>query len=481
MPLLSGALAAKSARASRAASGPLPLAQVNVSKRAGAQFESAIAVAPSDPSLLLAGSNDLEHSRFDELAYTSTDGGTSWATSRPYTGSECAIADPATAIDADGRELFSYLVAPCRRDAAETTTSVYVSTRGGPAGAWTPVRVARPPAAGTNDKPTIAWDSFSASPYRGRAYVVWAQIRASAKVRSIPKANLLLAHSDSGGASWSKPVQIKSPTLLPSNLFPSLAVAPLGDLYLAWTNDAHAVFVARSSDGGTHFTPAATVQRDTFFANVCFGLKIGAAVPAQDRRCVTTTPTVVASATRVTVVYAAPGADARELDVFARGYDRLLRPLHQRVLVNPADDGAATDQFEPVAALDTKAALIWVCFYDTRGDRTRRTARFSCTASKDGIAWSRPLAVATVRSNEARPPATRFQYGDYQSLAVDSEGIAHPTWTDARQLIRRGEEIYTTVLTAANLGYRPRRQHSRRASTRLSAHGDEAAFSEGPN
>jgi BNR repeat-like domain len=443
---LSASIGAVSPRGREAASRSLP--QVAVSGMPGAQLESTVAVAPSNPNVLLAGSNDVEARRLDTLTYASTDGGASWVTSHPYAGPDCAIGDPVTAIDADGRELVSYLAAPCRTRADEKPTSVYVSARSGPTGAWTAVRIARPLGTGSNDKPTLAWDVSSASPYRGRAYVAWSRIGTATTSK------LVVAHSDDGGATWSEPAQLKSPTPVPSDLFASLAVAPSGELYAVWTNITHTVFVARSSDGGERFAPAVTVEDDIFFTNVCYFLRISTAIPAQDRRCVTTTPTLVAGATGVTVVYAAPGADGRGLDVFARTYDPLLRPLHKPVRVNPADGTAVSDQFEPAAALDREAGLIWVCFYDTSGDRTRRSARFSCTATSDGIRWRRPLAVAGVRSNETRPAATRFQYGDYQGLAIGSDGVAHPVWTDSRNLRRRGEDIYTTALTAADLGSR---------------------------
>jgi len=308
------------------------------------------------------------------------------------------------------------------------------------------VRVAGPLSVGSNDKPTLAWDASPASPFRGRAYVAWSRIR------TVTNTQLLAAHSDDGGATWTTPVQIESPALWPSDLFASLAVAPSGDLYVAWTNISHAVFVARSSDGGGSFGPAATVQADTFFANVCYFLRISTPVPAQSRRCVTTTPTVVARAGGVTVVYTAPASDGRGLDILARTYDPLLRPRSRTVRVNPPDGKTASDQFEPVAALDRRTNLIWVCFYDTKDDPTRDSVRFSCTASSDGVRWRAPRAVASVRSNETRAPATRFQYGDYQGLAVGNDGVAHAIWTDSRDLRRRGEEIYTTALTAAHLG-----------------------------
>jgi hypothetical protein len=58
--------------------------------------------------------------------------------------------------------------------------------------------------------------------------------------------------------------------------------------------------------------------------------------------------------------------------------------------------------------------------------------------------------VSSVASNEVHAPALDFQFGDYEGLAV-AGGIAHPVWTDARDLQARGEEIYTSTLTAADL------------------------------
>ena len=74
--------------------------------------------------------------------------------------------------------------------------------------------------------------------------------------------------------------------------------------------------------------------------------------------------------------------------------------------------------------------------------------------SRDGAAWSATLPVASARSNETLKGALKgFEYGDYQGLAVGTDGVAHPIWTDARDLRSRREEIYTTSLVAANFGY----------------------------
>ena len=68
-------------------------------------------------------------------------------------------------------------------------------------------------------------------------------------------------------------------------------------------------------------------------------------------------------------------------------------------------------------ALDPVSGLLWLCFYDTTGDRTRRSTRYACAVSRDGAAWSATLPVASARSNETLKGALKgFEYGDYQGL-----------------------------------------------------------------
>ena len=67
-----------------------------------------------------------------------------------------------------------------------------------------------------------------------------------------------------------------------------------------------------------------------------------------------------------------------------------------------------------------------------------------------GVTWVRPVRAATTPSNETVRRATSFEYGDYEGLAA-AGGVAHPLWTDSRDLTTRAEEIYTTVLTRADL------------------------------
>jgi hypothetical protein len=64
------------------------------------------------------------------------------------------------------------------------------------------------------------------------------------------------------------------------------------------------------------------------------------------------------------------------------------------------------------------------------------------------------VRAATVPSKEAARAGlslfSDFQFGDYQGLAV-ANGVAHPIWTDTRDLGTLDEEIYTTALSEADL------------------------------
>ncbi len=74
--------------------------------------------------------------------------------------------------------------------------------------------------------------------------------------------------------------------------------------------------------------------------------------------------------------------------------------------------------------------------------------------------WLGPVRVATVGSDETNDGARRFEYGDYEGLAV-SRGLAHPVWTDSRRLKEKREEVYTAALTETDV---------RRAIERPSSH-----------
>jgi hypothetical protein len=429
----------------------VPLAyDVHVSRAHGPQSEASIALDPSDPDILLAGSNDGFRPGGRMRAYSSSDGGATWrddpAPPLPPGVRGCADGDPSVTIDGHGRQAYSFLVAsPCPGGVRPVRVFVAVARRSGPSGIWRTVAPlgtapdsAPPLLAGTtpataDDRPTMIVD-----PLRDRLVLAWTAIPATGN------RVIVLSTSDDGGATWSRASRVTTSTDLPAQA--SLAAGRGDDLYVAWGDIGdRSLYGARSRDGGATFGPPRLLARVGRPApRGCFGLAVS--IPAQPFRCVDPDPVISfdPAARRAYLTYGTAGPNGAQ-DVFAAAFDERLRPIRPPVRVNARDGRVAADQFLPFSALDHETGRLWVCFYDTRGDRTRRSAVFSCSVSSNGAAtFGRAFPVASVRSLEGAG-ADRHGFGDYEGLAVGA-GVAHPAWTDSRDLAKLGEEIYTATL-----------------------------------
>lgn len=417
---------------------------MNVSRARGPQSEVAVALSPADPEVLLAGSNNSEAPLTQ--VYSSTDGGLSWTSDEGpplpfgWGGDDCA-SDPSPGIDATGREYFAYLAVR----ACDSASRIVVAARAGPGEPWEVSPPLDPQIRTEDDKPWLVVDDEPDSPHRGRVYASWTRIFDG----SI--AGTLVSHSDDRGRTWSAPVEASD--VRGRQIWSTLAVGRRGVVYLAWIDsEALRIVVDRAPDG-ERFGPDRTAAGYSTTARAQCVLS-GDPIPAQQLRCVPPTPTLSADTSggpfdgRVYLTYGDRGPNGGQ-DVWIVAFDAQLRPVDgdvrvtPRRIVPPEPLRRASDQFLPVSALDRSDGTLWTCFYETGGDTSRRSALFSCTTSRDGgRTWGLPRPVAAVRSNEAVPGADASQYGDYAGLAV-ADGIAHPIWTDSRELGARGEEIYT--------------------------------------
>ncbi|MDQ1462181.1 MAG: hypothetical protein QOI08_3665 [Actinomycetota bacterium] len=437
--------------------------EVDVSHLRGSQAEVAVAADPTQPNVLLAASNSLDFQSIASLAnlmrtYSSADGGVTWTVGEgpsptPYNGRKrCNSGDPAPVIDGTGRQYVAFLASACITLKSLIGTGrefdvarLEVAARANAASPWTVAQVYPVRSARFDDKPAIAVDRSPASPHVGRVYVAWTRITPHLLA-------IVLSHSDDGGATWTRPVVVQD-AAHDQGSFASIAIDASGTVFVSWTTVSRFVLVDRSTDGGDHFGTDVLVDEAAGSPGGVCDQPGAFGVPAQLQRCITTNPTVLVdpradAPPRVYVVYAVPDASGRAQDVVIRSYDGSLAPLGPVHAVHPRD--TKRDEFLPASAID-EAGRIWVCFYDTAADKTRQSARYSCTASADaGATWAAARPVASVASDETRYPSDPFQYGDYEGLAV-AGGVAHPIWTDSRDLFIRGEEIYTTTLTPADL------------------------------
>ena len=432
----------------------VPGPEVDVSNLPGPQNEATIAIDQSNDQILLAGSNSLSEGTM--RAYGSTDGGGSWVASTiyplPTSPKATCAADPGVGIDGRGRQYFSFVRSmPC----ATGPPRLYVASRAGPTAAWgaavvvAPLRTFR-----FDDKPALAVDNSSASPYHGRVYVAWT------RVSRIAVLSILSSHSDDGGRRWSRPVKVNRTGRDES--YASVATSRSGIVYVAWSDSTnYSVKVARSTDGGAHFEPERNVASFTIVPIPHCGS--GIVIPALRLACVQADPIVAVDTSRgpysgrVYVTYAQTefqGDEGAAVAVFnsrlraLAGYPATGHGLQ----VAPTPKGQHADQFWPQSAVDPSTGAVWLCFYDTRGDPDRKQSFYSCTVSQDGgKTWAPPIHAASVPSDETQPGASAGVYGDYEGLAV-ANGVAHPIWTDSRDLPTLAEEIYTTRLTLADFG-----------------------------
>jgi hypothetical protein len=426
------------------AAGP----NVDVSNLPGAQSEAAITIDPVHADTLLAGSNSFSEGTM--RAYGSTDGGASWKAMTVFPapkkeGGTCA-ADPGVAINRKGRQYFSFVrSSPCQIGHPR----LYVAGRSGPDAAWgTPVLVAPLHGARFDDKPAIVVDRSPASRYSNRVYAAWTRVGHDGGF------SILVSSSDDGGKTWSAPT--KASRTGEQLSYVTLATSRKGTLYVAWHDiSAFHVNISMSTDGGKTFGDEHQVVA---FAIVTIpACAAGIVIPAQKLTCVQPNPILSVDtssgryAGRVYVTYTLTDFQG-DKGIAVTVFDSRLRPVagyardHKALLIAPAPASANADQFWPASAVDPSDGTLWACFYDTRGDPNRTRAWFSCTFSIDGgVNWAKPSHAASVATDETQKGADTREFGDYEGLAVQN-GIAHPIWTDSRDLKTRAEEIYSTTL-----------------------------------
>jgi hypothetical protein len=427
-------------------------ANLDISNETGPQSETAIAVNPSNPSQIVAGSNEIF--RLPERGYYSGDGGKTWTgidlpLPPPLTsnGSDFA-SDPSVAWDTRGNVYVGYIVVfgGNQKFASFNGTEMAVarSSDGGHTWAATYFNF-NSGSAKFNDKPYIAVDDNLSSPYRDTVYAAWDNAGGSSSSSNA----ILVSRSTDGGVTFSQPVFASATNGGPQAVIGADPfVSPDGTVHVAW-NDIQHNFIAESSstDGGLTFGPTQVVATKQ--------LAFSAAVPAQSSRQALVYPACGADTSSGTfrgTLYCSwmDSTASNGTDIFlARSTDggsTWSSPL--RVNDDPA--GVANDQFNHWLAVDPVDGSVNLSWNDTRNDPTHVSTDIYYARSTDGgVSFAPNVKVTSAMTNESCCGADLGnQYGDYEGIAAYG-GSIHPVWTDRRASVTSlGEEVFTSTLTA---------------------------------
>lgn len=389
---------------------PLGGPNVNVTQAVNAtENEASFSVNPARPQVLFGATNQL-------LTYSSANGGRTWRSDASPVVREpaCVRGEPHTVASAD-REFLAFLVSPVC--GGQVTSYIVVSSRAAGAHRWGPVsRVA--PATwryGFDDAPSFALDGRS-----GTLYLSWTR-GLSAKT-----AVVVVSRSSDAGRTWSSPIVVAAAADEPH--LSTIAVAADGDVYVAGIDARHGVWIARSTDGARSFdaTRTAAPLRANPSAS-CAGQSSFAPLPNEETSCLGPNPTVLATPSRVDIVYDDVGANGTP-DVYVAALDRGLRPLF-RAQVNPPDSGR-TQQLFPAATVDATTGTLWACWYDTTFDPHARRAWFTCSASHDGRRWTPPERAAAVPTQVGDLFTDIRSATGFWATVVAVRGVAHAFWVD---------------------------------------------------
>jgi hypothetical protein len=407
------------------------------------QNETTIAVNPANPRNLVAGSNDYRdccvpsagtlRNDASGWVYVSMDGGATWANRKlPGLGSSgdpsgvfkkvTSVGDPAISFGANNTVYYANI----GFNRVDESDAIFVSVSPDGGATWgNPVLVAN--SGGTtffNDK---VW--IGADPGSGRATVSWTRFKDNPQSGYV-ESPIVAATTANFGTSWSNWVDVSGihrydqgsvPVYgLDGTVYVSFESANPNDGFNDWN------VVAKSTNGGASWTQTA-VSRNVDENFPAFG---GRGVLSGLHFRTNTFPGLTVD--RVTGKLYMAWADNR------MGSTALTSV---QVFVQSSSDGVS---WSPIRQLTTSAAdkiYPWVAAnggnvivsYYSREWAPTGEIDFAYVKSNDGGAtWSGSTRITEESSDPSIQFASGAFIGDYTGVAVGSDNVAHPIWTDFR-------------------------------------------------
>ncbi|MEA2557613.1 MAG: hypothetical protein QOG88_1151 [Actinomycetota bacterium] len=440
------ALLTQSGSALRSATAPTVGPNVDVSNEKYPQSETSIAIDPSSPSHLVAGSNEIY--RLPMRSYHSSDSGASWS------GVDLPLpppirkngydygSDPSVAWDRHGNVYYSYIIVFFGAGYGVVGSEMAVARSSDDGKTWKATYFDFQTNEGTFvDKPMITVDNSSTSPREGTIYVAFDHTGGNKRNA------VFVASSTDGGRSFSAPKQASQVTNgnnggIGANPY----VSPNGDVHVAWQDWVDsAVETSTSTDGGATWGRTVIIQPTA----AAFEL----ALPSISSRAALLSPscdTDISSGPYRGTLYCSwfDGSISQGTDVLVSSSSDDGATWSEPLQVNHISTG---DQYYQWLAVDPVTGDVDISWYDTRLDPSRRAVNvYFAFSSNGGASFSPNIRVSTASSNEEHGAKIDRgnQYGDYEGLDAYG-GVAHPVWTDNRSSLDPSlwEEVFTATVT----------------------------------
>ena len=378
--------------------------------------ESAIKINPVDSNKVVAGSNG---PGAGQRMWYSADGGSTWtaAAGLPQ-GSTCC--DPTVDWSSNGQYAYTATLGFC----GGTCVWFYRSSDFG--ATWDDLATITPgdgrrelTSGGVSDKEFLHVDKFASSSFKDNVYMTWHDNNV-----------LKFARSTDFGHSWSTPLTISGTST--KGIGSDITSDKNGNVYYFWpATSAKQILVRKSTNGGTSFNSSVVVSNTS--ASYEFP------IPAMDSRrafiyaSADTDLTNGAYANRIYVAWTdTTGAESTT-----------AANNHARIRVAYSSNGGASwtvttphettnqntvDRFHPWLAVGPDGK-VYVIFYDTRNDSSRRGVDiYYSVSSTGGATWSTPTRVTSQISPQID---TANEWGDYNGLDVVGSQLIS-TFTDNR-------------------------------------------------
>ena len=357
--------------------------------------ESAVAISPVNPDIVIAGSNGPGSG---QQMHRSIDGGETWSegAALPLDGTCC---DPTVGWSSDGTKAYTATLG--------SAVWIYRSSDGGQNWddllAETPGDPRREIGAASSDKEYLHVDTHPTSPNLDNIYLTWHEGN-----------TMYFSRSTDFGDTWASKLNLGC-----CGIGSDITSDRSGNVYHLWPSfNSQQMIVQKSTNGGTSFLPNVVVAA----TQAAFAFSI----PSIENR---QAFVYVAADTDRTdgpyadSIYAAwTDSTAATTETAANNHAR-IQVAYSRdggvswTVVTPheTNDANTVDRWHPWLAVAADGA-VHVVFYDTRRDATRTSVDFFHSVSTNGgQSFGAPERLTTVQS----PNITNtFEFGDYNGLDV---------------------------------------------------------------